>query len=325
MKLKREYVILAAVMLALVSYLVFRQTDRTHYQLPNLPEVAANKISKLEIEKSGDWIVLNQKDNRWFIGPQDYPADAGKVNEMLDTIKNLSVTALVSESRNYGRYDLDDSKKISVKAWSGNTLSREFAIGKAASTYRHTHILLASDPNVYHAEGNFRNTFDQTVDNLRDLGVLAFDHNTIHELEITEDQKTTVVSRKELPVAESEDKKSDTEASGPPETKTVWQTADGQTVDTSRLNSLLSTLSRLKCEKYLDEGKKDQLKNPIWALTLKENNKLYALSIFAKSDEEDQNYPALSSENAYPFLLSGFQVDNMKKNIDEMLKSKDKS
>ena len=89
MKLKKEYVVLAAVIMALLSYLSLRQSDRTHYKLPELPEVAADQISRLEIKTADASIVLNKKDNKWFVGPKDYPADAGKVSEMLNVVKSL--------------------------------------------------------------------------------------------------------------------------------------------------------------------------------------------------------------------------------------------
>ena len=36
MKSKKEYIILAAVIAALAAYLVFHETDQTHYELPVL-------------------------------------------------------------------------------------------------------------------------------------------------------------------------------------------------------------------------------------------------------------------------------------------------
>ena len=88
------------------------------------------EISKVEISKQDTTIVLNRKDNSWQIMPQEYPADANQVESMLDVIEKLSLTALVSESKDYKRYQLEEDNKLIVKAWSGDTLRREFEIGK---------------------------------------------------------------------------------------------------------------------------------------------------------------------------------------------------
>ncbi len=323
MKLKKEYFILAGVMVALILYLVLHRSNRTHYKLPDIASVSGKQISKLEIGKPGKTIVLNKKDNTWHIGPKAYPADSEKVKNMLDVIEKLTLTALVSESKNYVRYDLANDKKITVKAWQGKTLSREFDIGKAANTYQHTFVRLATDPNVYHARGNFRQKFDPTVDELRDKTVLAYTQKDIREITLTHDKKTMTLSQKQ--VSEQEDKKKDKQdtISEKPETKIVWQDAEGKKIDNAKVNRLLSFLNRLECETYTTDEKKEDLKNPTHALTLK-GKKEYGLSVFAKTDKDEKNYPAISSENDYPFLLSDSQVNSIKSKIEDIMEIKNK-
>ncbi|RLB30511.1 MAG: hypothetical protein DRG87_04865 [Deltaproteobacteria bacterium] len=61
MKVKKEYIILAAVILALSLYLFLRKTDKTHYELPKLSAVPKEDISKIEITKKGTDIILNRR------------------------------------------------------------------------------------------------------------------------------------------------------------------------------------------------------------------------------------------------------------------------
>jgi len=187
MKIKKEYVILAGVMVALILYLVLHRSNRTHYKLPDITEISGKQISKLEIGKADKTLALNKKDTTWYIDPKGYPADSDKVKNMLDVIEKLTLTALVSESKNYVRYDLTDGKKITVQAWKGKTLSREFDIGKTANTYQHTFVRLATDSNVYHARGDFRRKFDQTVNDLRDKTVLSYTQKDIRDITLTKD------------------------------------------------------------------------------------------------------------------------------------------
>jgi len=46
MKIKKEYIILAVIIAALLLYLSQRRTDRTLYQLPDMPEISNSDITK---------------------------------------------------------------------------------------------------------------------------------------------------------------------------------------------------------------------------------------------------------------------------------------
>ena len=319
MKLKKEYVILAAILVALILYLALHRSNRTHYQLPKLSEVSGKNISKLEITTAGNSIIFNQKDNTWNIEPKGYRADPTKVKNILNVIEKLKLTALVSESKNYVRYDLRNDKNIHVKAWQGETLLREFDIGKAAPTFKHTFVKLPDDPNVYHARGDFRRNFDRSVDDFRDKTVLSFAQNTIQGIELTLEKKTISLSRKEIPETFPE-KKDDPAAKAAKElkTKTVWEDTKGHEVAPSKISSLLSFLNSLECERYLDDLKKEDLKNPIYTVALN-GEKEYSLLVFSKKDNNAKNYSAISSENESPFSLSDTQMDTIKSKLGEIL------
>ncbi|NIS75020.1 MAG: DUF4340 domain-containing protein, partial [Deltaproteobacteria bacterium] len=109
-------------------------------------------MSKIEISKPEGSIILSKRDNSWYIDPKGYSAESQKIKkDMLVTIEKLTLTALVSESKTYSRYHLGNDKKISVRAWAGNKLRREFEVGKAAPSLRHTFVKIAGDDRVYHA------------------------------------------------------------------------------------------------------------------------------------------------------------------------------
>jgi hypothetical protein len=292
--------------------------------LPKIPDVSGKSISKIEIARTNSTIILNKRDDKWYISPEGYLANTDKVKNMLETIENLNLTALVSESKNFERYDLNNKKKINIKAWSDNTLSREFGVGKVATSYRHTFIKIAGDDRVYHARDNFRGKFDKTVDDLRDKSVLSFEQIEIQEIRITKGGESMVLSRKQVPVEISADQKSDTQSSSPPKEETVWNSADGKEIDSSITRRIIAALSNLQCEKYIGDHKKSDFLNPIYTLELK-GVKEYTLSIFTQNEKDDQNYPARSSENDYPFLLSKHRAENIIKLMDEILKKPEKS
>lgn len=311
MKLKKEIIILVAVIVAAVAYIALRKTDRTHFDLPRLAQVTAKDISRLEMVRNGQTVVLEKLEDKWQIMPQQWPADADKVRGMIDIVANLKLTALVSEAKRYARYDLDETNRIAVKAWQGKKQVRSFDVGKSASTYQHTHVRLDGDPNVYHAREDFRSRFDRSVDQLRDLSVLAFAADEIQRAELTAAGKTT---RLTLHTTASE--KAEEKAATAPESQ--WRRADGSLVDPESIKSLITALGRLSCEMFIDDEKKAAFSDPLYALVLGGKTE-YRLQIFEKTETDAAGYPAVSSASPYPFILSGYQVDSIKENLEKIL------
>jgi len=310
MKIKKEYIILALVIIALSAYLVMRSSDRTQYQLPDIPQVAAKNISRLQITKGQTGIVINKKDDKWYIAPDEFPADANKVKNMLNAIEKLTLTALVSESKNYNLYDLDEEKKINVKAWQGENLRRDVDLGKTASSFRHTFVRPVGDERVFHARGNFKNNFDFSVDDLRDKLVLVLNPADIQQFQVVKDARSLTLNKTQALVAvEGVQAQKQTEAA-PEAHKPVWQAADGRPVDEAVVNQLLNAVSNLRCEKFINDRQKEDFTSPLFTLQLKGSQE-YSLSIFAKTADKDTDFPAVSSGSNYPFLLSGSQVDRI--------------
>lgn len=320
MKMKKEYIILVIVIIALSVYLVMRRDDRTLYELPEIPAVAQKDINRIQITKGKSVVDLTKKDDNWYIAPQEYPADNNKVRSMLDNLEKLTLTALVSESKNYNLYDLSGENGINIKAWHGDSLKRDIDVGKTASSYRHTFVKPAGDDRVFHARGNFRNTFDSNVDDLRDKAVLAFNEADIQQIQIT-DEKQSIVLKKTMPPDKEEAASDDKEENAPaPPQKSVWQAPDGQIVDEAAVNNLLNRLSNLRCDKFIDDRKKDDFTSPQLTIQFKGPQE-YSLDIFALADEKDTEHPATSSGSNYAFLLSKSTAEAIMENSSKILKN----
>ena len=325
MKIKKEYIILVFIIIALSVYLYTRKTDRTLYELPELPQVNEKELTKLEITKGKRVLVLNKKDDKWYIAPADYPTDASKVSDMLKVIKELELTALVSESENYNRYELDEDQRINVKASQGGNLKLEIDVGKTASSFRHTFVRPAGEDRVFHAQGNLKNAFDVTVDTIRDKVVLTLKPTDIQQLSVQKNQQSLSFARAQAPVevkapATEENTTEKNPEASPPAPKQIWQASDGQPVNESALNQLLNAVANLRCEKFIDDRKKEDYASPLFSLEMK-GVQDHRLSIFAKAAENDSNYPAVSSGSQYPFQLSKSQVDRIMKAPAELLQT----
>jgi hypothetical protein len=313
MKLKKEYIFIALAIVLLIGYLSVRETDRNEYRLPAIARVAASDITRIEIARQEGSVVLEKKESTWRIQPQDYPADSGKVIAMLDDLEKLSLTALVSESKSWSRYDLEPDKAIRVKAWAGEELKRDIQIGKPAPTFQHTFVRIGDGPEVYHAQQNLKTAFDQTAVKLRDKTVLAFSLDEVTEIAIAREGKQTVIRKSEMAPPTAEPSPAPAEGAPLPDAtaKTAevqWITDQGKPADLSKMNRMLSTLSHLSCESYLDEKSISDLSNPIASIVIKAK-KDYTLTVYAKTEKDAANYPAASSETASVFTLSNHQAE----------------
>lgn len=322
MKVKKEFILLFAVIIASALYLMFRTTDKIHYQLPGIPHISKKEITRIEISKADSSVVLKKKDAHWVIEPEGYPVDTGKIKNMLDVINGLTLTALVSESKNDYLYDLTDQKKIMVKVFDGESVKLEFEVGRAAPSWHHTFIRLAGDSRVYHAEGNFRDKFDLTADELYDKVVLSFNQKDINEITLTKGKKSLTLVRKEI---QKKTEKEKPKKDQPPQkqVETSWKTSDGSEVNMPVLKSILSTLSDLRCKKYIDGKRKQDFRNPLYAVALK-GVREFGLSIFKKSNGNADGYPAVSSANEYPFLLSDGQAKKIMRDFGDIVEKQKK-
>jgi stage V sporulation protein SpoVS len=318
MKLKKEYLILILIIIALSVYLYMRSADRTLYELPQIPQVNEKDITKLEITKGKTVIRLSKKDEKWYIAPAEYPSDSNKIKAMLDAIKNFELTALVSESKNYNRYDLDNDQKINVKALQGDDLKLDVDVGKTASSFRHTFVRPSGDERVFHAQGNLKNAFDVSVDTLRDKSVLSLKPTDIQRVNIKKAQQSLALTRTQLPVEVKAPQSEEKTAAATAAPKQGWQADNGQAVNESAVNQLLNALANLRCEKFIDDRKKDDFTSPLFTIDLK-GDQDYHLSIFAKTEDGDDNYPVVSSGSDYPFQLATHQVNRIMKEPSELL------
>ncbi len=332
--IKKEYIILGVVIVALLLYLIFKSGDKVHYKMPEMHTIDAKALTKIEIAKPGQTLTLVKKEDKWLIEPNGYPMDESKVNNITGAISDLTLAALASKSGNYSRYDLDKEQAILVKAYQKNQVVREFEIGKTTPTNNHTFVKIKEDDRVFHANKSFRSHFDQKSDDLRDKVVMKLDTNEVSEIEIEKEGKKFLFAKTAKPVEPKTDEPKKEEGKKetiqPPtaadQTETIWIMKDGKDGNKTELDSILNQLSDLRCDSYLDSKKKEDFKSPIYSIKVK-GQKEYLLSIYKKLEEPGKessdrsgNYPALSSENPYPFLLSTYKAERLMKKPEELLK-----
>ncbi len=313
MKLKKEYIILFLIILALVLYLLSRKQDKIEYELPILNTIQTSEVSKIEILFKGNTLAINRTGDKWTLGSKGYRADKNRVKNILDFLERVIPVTMASDSKNYTRYGLDDDSKIEVSAFSNDSRIRKLDIGYSVSGHDYTFVRLENDHRVYHVKGKARNLFETDLDGLRDKTVLSFDRNSIKSIIMQKDDKTyeiTVSSVEPLPSEERNE---------PEEPENPWRDNQGNEVNEDIPESILSTLTNLKCEKFLYDSQKTGSKKEVLKITLT-GEKDYTLTIFEKADEDDE-YSALSLESPDPFILSEWKAEKLINSIDKMEKT----
>jgi hypothetical protein len=280
-------------------------------------------------------VELVKKDEKWFIEPQGYAADSVKAKNMVNAVADLALTALVSESKNYDRYELTPQTRISVQAFGdGGARLRAFDIGKAAPTFQHTFVTLDGDPKIYHARGQLRNTFEHNIEALRDKTIFDIDKESIAALTIQKAGRTLTATKVTPPKEETQETPAPTPEGAPEAPATVtpsatpaeppaprWQAADGQEVDKGEIERILSAVARLQCDSYLAEADKVKLTQgqSLATLTFKNDQGEYTLSVFPKETETADKVPAVASNTPYAFMLNEHRLKEIEKTIDKLL------
>ncbi len=319
MKAKKEYAILAAAIAILVLYLVLSPDGQNKNHLPQPPAVDAATIDRIVITKADNTsLELFKTDKHWHIGPQGYRSDTAKARNMVKTISELTLTAMVSESGSYERYGLTPNVKTSVQAFSNDTLQRAFDIGSPAPTHQHTFVLVEGDAKVYHARGQIGRTFDHTTESLRDKTVFDFDRTQITAITLRRGDQSKALTQR--PVSAS----GETSETTPSDvaTWTEWQDGSGQLVSQEAVAHLLDGMARMDCDRYLDDQAAERLTDARWSVTFENEHEAFTISVFDKTDANDDTIPVMTSYNPHAFVLKAERVRGYAAALDQLLGSK---
>ena len=303
MKLKKEYVILFLIIAVLVLYISLRKDSRIQYEIPEITELSQDSISGIVIKGSEGEVLLAKENNKWFIGADKYAADTYKVEKMISFLKKPVLMTVVSDSKDYMRYGLDDKTRITVTALSGENPERLVEIGYQADVQNSTFIKLENDHRVYHARDDLRDIFSTNIDDIRDKAVLSFDTDKVGFVQISKDGKEFDFNKKETSSGE-EDKS----------TAFQWEAGDGKIVDATLMNSLLDDMLKIKCSEYIYKAEEGETGNPVYVIRVNDGNE-HVLTVFPKKEDD---YRAESSDNPTPFSLYSWRIDNIIEKFDKM-------
>ncbi|WP_321495539.1 DUF4340 domain-containing protein [uncultured Desulfobacter sp.] len=320
--MKKEYLILIILIIGLSAYLVLKKDGQTHYELPTVPKVDTARIDRMEISKADRLVVLDKSEKGWTVTDKKFPANQGDLEQMLGTLKQIKLSALVSEAKDLSRYELDAPHAVKVKALAGKDVLCSLVIGKTAPSYNHTFVCLKDgDQTVYQANGNFKDQFDKGSDDFRDKTVLEFDPDGVKKITVEKQGKTAVfVKTRTVKAAdqEKEETKGDLAEENTASEETVWKNEDGSAGDPKSISDLLSSLSKLECQTFIndEETARFKKKQPLCKISL-ENDQTFVLNLFNKN--EDQDVDGSCSYTPYAFTLTSYKAEDIVSYTDKLL------
>ncbi len=328
MKLKKEIVVLSALILGLAGIYILSKyvfTGQRQARLPKTALIKKDNISKIVIERKGkDKIILERQSGVWTIMPDKFKADPAKLDNMLKLLSEFKITDLVTRSGNYLPYELTDEKKITVTAFEKSDVpARQMDLGKAVKTYNHTYVKLKNDKNVYHALGSLRSDFETEAQQLRDKQIIKFDKKELTNLVLMTKGRTLTLIKKTVPaLPKTDDKKNKDQKPSELKTEEKWQTAKGRTINQEEINKIIDTLADLKCDSFISGKKNSDYKNPEYTLTAK-GKKEYTLYLYGLAPDKS-TVAAVSTEASHPFHLEKWKSDKLQIAFQDILTPKKK-
>jgi len=311
MKIRKEVIIICTVIILLAGYLVLHNSNSVNYRLPVIKALKQKDIASIEISVSNTILVLSNNNDKWAVNPGDYPADEGKVKDIINSSSKINISSLASEAKSYGMYGLDESNRINLRVFSRAGVIRELGIGDAAPTGQHTYILLKNNPDVYLASGNFRPTFAVSLNVLRDKDIFKLSGDSITDIILTSGaaiSKELVKTVKMLPANPTNTNLVRTD---------IWTSTTGEKINQDNVKNLAEALSTLNCGSFLDSSTNSYYleKSPVYNIKFTAD-RVYSLKIFAR---EGNIYPASCPDIKGIFTLYQGTAENIMKKDKDLL------
>ncbi|MBP8179185.1 MAG: DUF4340 domain-containing protein [Spirochaetes bacterium] len=326
MQAKKNIVISIVAIVVLGGYLLLNKfSSRELLQLPEVP----GAISQIVIVKNGNSITINKDGDNWKVN--GFEADANVIANIENKLKDIEVVDFVSEKPLYERFELDPGHAIHVVAKSGDTVVRDFYVGKKGSTYRHTYVRFEGNKAVYLAADTLDTYFNKTVDDLRNKDIVQLDIARVNTIQLWYKNSSITLHKK---IVEKKNKKNDTSRekqqkeskNEETEKEEQWVCKENPALqlDTNKVKEILYTFDPLKAYSF-PEVDTAMLKGKIASLTVavqNENNEKAAeeISLTVHKEYENSRYICTCSKTPYVFTIDEWRAKRIFKTLQDLKK-----
>ncbi|MBI5214232.1 MAG: DUF4340 domain-containing protein [Ignavibacteriae bacterium] len=296
--MNKSTVILIAVFVLLgalaVFYLMPSEEREASYDTATFSmSLDSASIVKIEITKPEKSVTLENQGGKWYVtSPLKYPANMVNLFPILGGMQKFKVGSLVSSNVDRQKtYQVDSAgTKLSVTDRSGKTVT--MIVGKMGPSYEEIYFRKENSNDVYLGSGLSPWSLNQEVREWRDKSIYATMKDSIRRLEFITGTKQYVVEK---------------DSSG-------WKIG-ADSVETTTMNSTLSTLSDLKTEDFADTLTKPETEPIHLKVTSMEE---VAINFYPQLPDTAKYYVQTSKSPQY-FVLSKWSVQNILKSVEKFL------
>ena len=276
-----------------------------NYTIPEFDTIDTLKINSIEIKGLTDTVKLYSDNGVWKFKPDNLRAEPSRIKRMLFFLEKPEFIDMVSDTGNYQNYGLEEDKYITVTVFTkGNTANipdREFFIGDMNTNGKFVFIRIPDNNSVFTARGNTKELFDQSENDLLDKRILDIDTSKIEKIELFIGDNKSVLNK----TVDSD-------------SKDIWKTESGLSLDTKKLEQSIRYLGNSKFDSYIS-GPESDSNGDIFTISLFTDNAAHSFTITKK---EDENYKGSSTFAGKEFILSGNTGTQIMKMFRDVLTEK---
>jgi len=307
MKTRKIVLIVADLLLLIVGIVQIIAANRSTVKSFTFSE----EPDTILIEKYDGTLNLAKDGDKWLINSEKYEALESNVDSMLSYAKNISALDKVAKLSNElvsQKYEFDENNAIKVTLSAGGKVLRSFTLGKDASTGIQCYATIGDSDDIYLVNGDYRNVFDKTVDQLRSKTVYAVEAIDISYVTVTPaDGESWSISRQ----GEAED--------------LVWSVSGSNiTLDSTKASEWFTSLNNLVTTKW--HGTSDDLGGiPYSKVEIGSPSKIVKLDFYlVPADPEVEGssdlYYGKCSESKYWFEVPGYSMSKFQKTPEDLQK-----
>ena len=266
---------------------------------------------KIVIEKSDGNLTIVSEDGKWLINDEKYEANESNVDSMVDYAKNIKAldrVASLSNAASVSKYEFDEDNAIKVTISAGEKELRTFTLGKDATTGIQCYATVNGSNDIYLVDGDYRNVYDKTLDQLRSKTIYTVDAVDISSVSVTPaGEETWAVSRT-----------GDTE-------NLVWNISGSNvTLDAQKAADWLNSFNTLVTNKW--HGKTDDIGGePYVAVQVGTTKGTITIETYiVPADPEDEGssnlYYAKCNKSPYWFEIASYNFSKFQKTPEDLQK-----
>ncbi len=243
----RVTLMLAVLVAALGAFVWFwevegadRRTEAEAAEKRIFPATLATDLTAFELTTTDGRELRLEKEDSWrIVKPISFPADSGAADGLVSALAGLRREAVYDDPEPLANYGLEGEP--TVRAFAGEQ-AVELMIGNASPSGSNTYVAIPGDPRVQTVPTFALNAMRKNLDDFRESRVLDFDQSSLQSIDVAWQGSRVALS---------------TGAEG----EGAWQLTHplAAPADVMTVGRLLSDLSFLRAEAYVDEPSEEQL------------------------------------------------------------------